>query len=264
MDLEALLPQVIATTERAADFIREQFGKVATADIITKDHNSLVSYVDREAERLLVDELRQLLPDSTFLTEEETVAQKRGAWQWIIDPLDGTTNFLHGLPHFSVSVALRHHDELVLGVVTDVTKRETFAGRRGGGVTLNGQPVRTRPNADLSAALIATGFPYYDYSRVEPFQQTLECFMRQARGVRRFGSAALDLAWVACGRYDFFFEYSLHAWDMAAGILLVEEAGGRVRDFVGGTDSLTRGDVMAGGREVFDAAAQIVMDRCRD
>ena len=264
MELDPILDQTVSIAERAADFIRGEFGKVTTADIITKDHNSLVSYVDREAEQMLVAELRELLPEATFLTEEETVDQQRGTWQWIIDPLDGTTNFLHGLPHFSVSVALRHHDELVLGVVVDVIKRETFAGRRGGGVTRNGTPVRTRPNPDLSAALIATGFPYYDYSRVEQFQQTLECFMRQARGVRRFGSAALDLAWVACGRYDFFFEYSLHAWDMAAGILLVEEAGGRVRDFNGGLDSLRRGDVMAGGAQVFEAAANIVMERCRD
>ena len=260
MNWQKILDQTTAVVERAAEFIHSEFGNVARTDILTKSQNSLVSYVDQTAERMLVEGLREVLPGSTFLTEEETVNQERGAYQWIIDPLDGTTNFLHGLPHFAVSVALRHHRDLVVGVVYDVTKREVFTAYRGGGAWLNGQKIGVSSNDRLSDALIATGFPYYDYSRVKQFHQTLERFMREARGVRRFGAAALDLAWVACGRYDFFFEYSLHAWDMAAGILLVEEAGGKVTDYVGGNDSLVRGDVMAGSSQIFGHGERIVMD----
>ena len=257
--LPQITQQTILVVHEAADFIRQEFGRVSKEDIVTKSQNSLVTYVDREAEKLLVRGLSQIIPDSKFWTEEDTIQQSEGEWQWIIDPLDGTTNFLHGIPHFSVSVALRRHGELVVGVVADVTRQETFSCYRGGGAFLNQHPIRVSPNERLADALVATGFPYYDYSRVEAFQDTLRHFMEHSRGLRRFGSAALDLAYVACGRYDFFFEYALHAWDMAAGILLVEEAGGTVRDFDGQSDSLVRGHIMAGSTHTFEEAAAIVV-----
>lgn len=256
--LTQITQQTITVTHRAAEFILREFGRVSEDDIVTKSQNSLVSYVDREAEKILVAGLSDILPGCSFWTEEDTVEHTEGPWQWIIDPLDGTTNFLHGLPHFSVSVALRHHGELVVGVVVDVTKNETFSCFRGGGAYLNDKPIRVSPTGRLADALIATGFPYYDYSLVGPFQETLQYFMEHSRGLRRFGSAALDLAYVACGRYDFFFEYALHAWDMAAGILLVEEAGGQVRDFDGNSESLVRGHIAAGSTHSFDEAMAVV------
>ena len=256
--LENLCRQSCEIIEEVAGFIRDEVGKVSTDQIETKSLNSLVSYVDKTAEERLVSKLRTLLPGSTFLTEEETVAAQEGEWQWIIDPLDGTTNFLHQLPCFAVSVALRHREEIVLGVVYEVNRRECFYAWRGGGAFLNGKPIRVSTTKTLADSLIATGFPYRDYERMRPYFVVFEQFMKKTRGLRRYGAAAVDLAYVACGRFDVFFEYGLSSWDIAAGILLVEEAGGRVSDFTGGRNFLFGGEMVAASPAVFREALEVI------
>ena len=258
MNYQELCEASLPIVKQAGAFIKEQVGKVRQGDIEEKALNSLVSYVDRKAEQLLVKGLQTLLPDATFLTEEETVQQTTGTWQWIIDPLDGTTNFLHQLPVFSVSVALRHQEQLVLGIVYEVNQEECFYAWRGGGAYLNGKRIRVTATEKLANSLIATGFPYYDYEKTDKYLEVLKYFIKNTRGVRRFGSAAVDLAYVACGRFDAFYEYSLNAWDVAAGILLVQEAGGQVSDFRGGDDYLFGKEMIASNQGVFEVVKDFV------
>lgn len=256
--LEHLCNQTARLVEAVAGFIRNEVGKVEQAQIEEKSLNSLVSYVDKTAEEKLVAGLQKILPGSVFLTEEATIATESGEFQWIIDPLDGTTNFLHQLPCFAVSVALRHHENLVLGIVHEVNHNESFYAWKGGGAFLNGKPIRVSQTGRLANSLIATGFPYRDYDRIRPYFVALEELMKRTRGLRRFGSAATDLAYVACGRFDAFFEYSLSPWDVAAGILLVQEAGGRVCDFSGGDEFLFGGELVATSGGVFEEMMALV------
>jgi len=239
-------------------FIRQELGKVKANAIETKALNSLVSYVDKEAEIQLVKGLSQLLPEATFLTEEETVQQQEGEYQWIIDPLDGTTNFLHQLPFFSISVALRHKEDLVIGIVYGVQQEECFYAWKDGGSFLNDQKITVTSTTQLADSLIATGFPYYDYDHMQAYLGILETLMQNTRGIRRLGSAALDLAYVACGRFDGYFEYSLNSWDVAAGILLVQEAGGQVSDFQGGADYLFGRQIIAANPSISPTFFQLI------
>lgn len=202
-------------------------------EIQIKGHNSLVSYVDQTAEQALVSRLSRLIEGAVFLTEEETIAQETGDWRWIIDPLDGTTNFLHGIPCYSVSVALQQMNQTVIGIVYEINHDELFYAWKDGGAFLNQKPIHVKATTSLADTLIATGFPYYDYSKTSNFLEVLELLMQKTRGVRRMGSAAVDLAYVAAGRFDAFFEYSLHPWDVAGGAFLVQEAGGWLGDFKG-------------------------------
>ena len=249
---ETLCQKARIIVEQTGNFIRAELGKVASPDIEVKSLNSLVSYVDKTAEKQLVSGLTELIPNATFLTEEETIEQRKGTYQWIIDPLDGTTNFLHQLPCFAISVALQHREETVLGIVYEINSKECFYAWQGGGAYLNEQKISVSPTSTLQESLIATGFPYYDYQWVEPYLKTLKHFMLETRGVRRFGAAAVDLAYVACGRFDAFFEYSLSPWDVAAGILLVQEAGGRVSDFKGGDNFLYGKEIIAANSGIFE------------
>jgi myo-inositol-1(or 4)-monophosphatase len=251
--LDALCCQACGLVQRVGEFIAQHLGQVAEIEV--KALNSLVSFVDRQAEQQLVEGLRQLLPESVFLTEEETVAQASGQWQWIVDPLDGTTNFLHQIPFFSISVALRRGEDLVMGIVYEVNRKELFYSWEGAsGVFLNGKPVACTQRQTLSESLLATGFPYYDFAHTQHYIQLLQDLFPRTRGLRRLGSAALDLAYVACGRFDAFFEYSLAPWDVAAGSFLVRQAGGIVTDFQGGTDYLFGRSIVAGNATGVQAA----------
>lgn len=227
-------------------FIRGEQARVSQADIQDKSFNSLVSYVDLQAEQQLVAALSRLLPEAGFITEEDTEDQRGPAYQWIIDPLDGTTNYLHGLPVFAISVALQGPTALELGVVYELGQGELFHAQRGGGAYLHDRPIRVSPAAQMADALFATGFPYQDFGRLEAFNGLMNYFFQHTRGLRRLGSAATDLAYVACGRFSGFFEYGLAPWDVAAGALLVREAGGRVTDFSGGPAYLFGGEIAAG------------------
>lgn len=258
MNLEYLCQQTRQIVTTTATFIRAELGKVQSNDIETKSLNSLVSYVDKQAEIQLVAGLKQLIPNSTFLTEEETVAQEKGDYTWIIDPLDGTTNFLHQIPTFAVSVALQHQGITILGVVYEVNRQECFYAWKEGGAFLNGQSISVSSTKKLPDSLIATGFPYYDYDRVEAYLKVLRHCMLNTRGLRRIGSAAVDLVYVACGRFDAFFEYSLNAWDLAAGAFIVQEAGGLVSDFQGGDNYLYGQELVTGNPVIFKEMVGII------
>ena len=258
MNLEQLTLETNKIVKQVGDFIQQELNQVTDNDIETKALNSLVSYVDKNAEMQLVKELKPLLPEATFLTEEETVENKSGEYTWIIDPLDGTTNFLHQLPFFSISIALQKKDEIILGVVYEVNRKECFYAWKNGGAFLNGKKIQTKKTAHLSDTLIATGFPYYDFEKIPAYLEVLTHFIKNTRGIRRFGSAALDLAYVASGRFDCFYEYSLNAWDVAAGIILVKEAGGRISDFQGGENFLFGKEMIASNPYIFEEVVAVI------
>lgn len=259
MNLAELCKQCCLIATSVGRFIRQELGRVEGQQIETKSLNSLVSYVDKQAEEQLVEALRALLPASGFLTEEETVATDTSQnLRWIIDPLDGTTNFLHQVPVFSISIALQQAGEIVLGVVYEINRQECFYAWKGGGAFLNGHPIRVSGQAQLADSLLATGFPYYDYGHLAAYMQILTYFVQHTRGIRRLGSAAVDLAYTACGRFDGFYEYGLHAWDLAAGVLLVQEAGGKVSDFKGGNNFLFGEELIAASPEVWAEMQAII------
>jgi len=258
-ELEKITLEVCDVAKQAGDFIKTNLLKVSSSDIQTKSQNSLVSYVDQEAERMIVARLQNLIPDAGFVTEEDTVDQSTSElYEWIIDPLDGTTNFLHKIPVFAVSIALRHKGEILSGVVYNIMVDECFYAWKNGGAYLNKERISISPNLDFTEALIATGFPYYDFERLEQYLSTFKELISQTRGLRRLGAAAVDLAYVACGRFDGFFEYSLHIWDIAAGVLLVKEAGGIVSDFDGGQDHLTGSEIIATSPQIYEPLKKII------
>lgn len=257
-NLEQLTRHANAAVLEVAEFLRREASRVQPGQIEEKHLNGLVSYVDRSAEEMLVERLGKLLPEAAFITEEETVEQRKSAdLCWIIDPLDGTTNYLYGLPHYSISVALQAGGELLSGIVLHVPHNELFFAWQNGGAWCNDQPIRVSRRNTMRQALVATGFPYHNFSRVEAWMQVLRTLLAEGRAVRRYGSAALDLAYVACGRFDIFFEYGLNAWDVAGGALLVQEAGGRVGDFRGGPDFIHGGEMLACNPEVYDDMLRI-------
>ncbi len=256
--LEDITKKTIKEIASVASFIRNELEQVNPQDIETKSLNSLVSYVDKNAEIQLVKKLEKIVPQATFLTEEETIAQQEGDYRWIIDPLDGTTNFLHQLPFFSISVALEHKGEIISGVVYEVMRKECFYAWKDGGAFLNQKKITVSKRSQIEDTLIATGFPYYDYRGVESYFKALEFFIKNTRGVRRFGSAALDLAYVACGRFDAYYEYSLNAWDVAAGVILVKEAGGKLSDFQGGNNYIFGKEMIAASPSVFKQTLDVV------
>ena len=244
-NLQQLCVQVQQTVTEVGEFLRKELGEVSAQQIETKSLNSLVSHVDKTAEEMLVEQLSAALPNSVFLTEEETIEQQKGEFRWIIDPLDGTTNFLHQIPVFAISVALQQNEETILGVVLEVNRKECFSAFKNGGAFLNDQPIKVKANDKLSDSLVTTGFPYYDFEREEAYFKLFRKLIHQTRGIRRLGSAAVDLCYVACGRFDAYFEYSLNAWDVAAGALIVQEAGGHVFDFSGENNFLFGKEIVA-------------------
>ncbi|MEZ4885609.1 MAG: inositol monophosphatase family protein [Chitinophagales bacterium] len=249
--LSILCKETCNIAQEVAQFIAAELDKVQTDQIEVKDLNQLVSYVDTTSEKRLIAALQKILPESGFIAEENTVAQNRNKeWQWIIDPLDGTTNFLHHIPSFAISIGLMHKEEIVLGVVLEINRMECFSAWKNGGAYLNGQPIQVSQNPLLKNGLFATGFPYYDFSIVESYLKVLQYFIRETRGIRRLGAAAVDLCYVACGRFDGFWEHSLSPWDVAAGSLIVQEAGGVVTDFKGGKDYLFGREIVASSRAI--------------
>lgn len=247
-DLAALTRDMGTIATEAGAFLLQERSQFKRDAIEYKGLNNLVSYVDKEAEKMLVARLSQLLPEAGFITEEDTTGTEadKTALNWIIDPLDGTANFIHNLPVFSVSIGLAQGSTPIAGVVYDPNRDECFSAWQGGGAYCNGDRIRVSPAVSLGESLIATGFPYYTFEQMQAYLQILESLMQKTHGLRRMGSAAIDLAYVAAGRFDAFYEYNLKSWDMAAGVLLIREAGGTVTDFAGGDEFLFRGDVVAG------------------
>ncbi|MCR8556309.1 inositol monophosphatase [Mucilaginibacter sp. BJC16-A38] len=242
---DQLTDKVIEIAKEAGSFIREQRKTFSVDKIEIKGLNDLVSYVDKTAEEMIVIGLQNILPEAGFITEEKTINKTGERYNWIIDPLDGTTNFIHGLPVYSVSIALQEYDELVIGVVYEVNQDECFYAWQGSAAYLNGNVINTSDSPDIGKSLLATGFPYYDFSKQAAYINLFTELMKSCHGLRRLGSAAVDLAYTACGRFDAFYEYNLNPWDIAAGVLIVRQAGGDVVNFKGGEEVLQTRELLA-------------------
>lgn len=245
MNYELLCNKVIAIIRLTGNFIRKESMNFNAESIEFKGLNDLVSYVDKTAEKQLVRNLVKLIPEAGFTTEEETINSKGAVYNWIIDPLDGTTNFIHGIPTYSISIALYEEDQPVIGVVYEINRGEMFYTYKGAGAFLNNREIRVSSRNPLSECLLATGFPYYQFDKQAQYMQLFSEMMQRCHGLRRIGSAATDLAYVACGRFDAFFEYNLNAWDVAAGAYLVQQAGGNILNFGGGSEFLQKREILA-------------------
>lgn len=245
MDYKSITLKVIDLAKETGHFFLEEINKVKASDIEVKGLHDFVSYVDKTAEERIVKRLSEILPESGFITEEGTITRKGEQFNWIVDPLDGTTNFLHHLPLYSVSIALMENDEIVAGVIYEPNRDECFYAWKGGKSYLNEKEISVSDQSDLKKTLLATGFPYNDYGRLEAYMALFTWFARNTAGLRRFGSAAVDLAYTACGRFEGFYEYGLHPWDVAAGVFIVQQAGGKVSDFTGGDDYIFSGELLA-------------------
>lgn len=215
------------------------------ASIEFKGLNDLVSYVDKTAEAKLVNNLAELIPGAGFTTEEDTPNSIGATYNWIIDPLDGTTNFIHGVPTYSISIALYEDGAPVIGVVYEINRAEMFYTYKGGAAFLNNREIRVSNRPALSESLLATGFPYYQFDKQAAYMQLLAELMQKTHGLRRIGSAAVDLAYVACGRFDAFFEYNLNSYDVAGGAYLVQQAGGNIMNFSGGAEFIAQREILA-------------------
>jgi len=233
MNYKELCNDVIEIARRTGKFFLSEINNVQSADIQHKGLHDFVSYVDVAAEKQIVEFLKERLPEAGFIAEEGTSLIRGKRFNWIIDPLDGTTNFLHRIPLYSVSIALIEDDELVIGVVYEPNLDECFSAYKDGPAMLNGKQIQVSKITELDNALLATGFPYTDYGKLEGYMELFTYFARHTSGLRRLGSAAVDLAYTACGRYDGFYEYGLKPWDVAAGAFIVKQAGGTVSDFSG-------------------------------
>ncbi len=246
VNTKKLIHEVIAISKEAGKFLKKEAAGFTPDMIELKGHNNLVSYVDKACEKLIVEKLKEILPEAGFITEEGTAESNGEQLLWVIDPLDGTTNFVHGLPVFSVSIALVKGSESILGVVYEVNREECFHAVKGEGAFCNGRPIAVSKATKISESLLATGFPYNDFGKMMPYLNIMNDLMKSSHGLRRMGSAAVDLAYVACGRFEGFFEFNLNSWDVAAGVLLVTEAGGTVTDFKGGSNYIFGKELIAG------------------
>ncbi|MDR6237507.1 inositol monophosphatase family protein [Aureibacter tunicatorum] len=255
--IDQIVSETIEVAKKAGRFIRKESEGFDSSKIETKGLHDLVSYVDRNAEKIIIEGLQEILPESGFLTEEGMIESERKEYTWIVDPLDGTTNFLHGLPIYAVSIALMHNDELLLGVVFEPNRDEVFSAIKGKGAFCNGERISVSDKSDLGESLIATGFPFTYFEHLDSYLKILESLMRSTHGIRRMGTAAVDLVYVACGRMDAFFEYNLKPWDVAAGALIVSEAGGQVSDFHAGGDYVFGKEIVAGGNVTKQLLASI-------
>ncbi len=250
--------QVIDLVKKVGVFILENQKKISSELIENKGLHDFVTYVDKTAEKQLVEELKLIMPEAGFIAEEGTETYKGEKYNWIIDPLDGTTNYIHGISPFAISIALMRNDKLVMGVIYEISLKECFYAWEGSDAFLNGNKIQVSEAKTINESLISTGFPYYDYHRMDEFMNSLSYFVENSHGVRRLGSAATDLAYVACGRFESFYEYSLSPWDVAAGAFIVERAGGKVCDFSGGDNYVFGKEIIAANSNTFDEFVNII------
>lgn len=248
----------VRAARSAGDIIARSADRIDTLNIVNKAENDFVSEVDHRAEQEIIKTIQKAFPGHSILAEESGV-HAGDDYQWIIDPLDGTTNFLHGFPQFAVSIALKHKNRLEQAVVYDPLRQEMFTASRGEGARLNGQRLRVTKRNSLKGALLGTGIPFRaDFKYLDEYLEMLKALLPGSAGIRRPGSAALDLAYLAAGRLDGFWEFGLNSWDMAAGVLLVEEAGGLVSDFNGGFTHMETGNIVAASPKLFKSMLQAI------
>ncbi len=265
MDLKSIDLEVVDLCRSVAAFIRTERENFDNTRIEQKEKfNNLVSYVDKESEKKLVTVLSKILPQAGFITEEGTVEQSQSnEYNWIIDPLDGTTNFLHGLPVYAISIGLAYRQEVILGVVHDVVHNDSYHAIKDGSAYCNEKAIRVTASKALSETLLATGFPYFQFDKTEAYLDIIKTFLDKTHGIRRLGSAAMDLAYVASGKLDGFFEYNLNPWDVAAGTFIVKQAGGKVTDFKGGDNFLFGGELCASNTNIHSEMLKVIRENWR-
>jgi myo-inositol-1(or 4)-monophosphatase len=260
MDVERICYYTAELVKNTGLFIARERENFSMESVQSKGEHDFVTYVDKSSEERLVEGLKNILPGAGFITEEGTNTQKGKLFNWVIDPLDGTTNFIHGAPPYAISVALMEGSQVILGIVYEITSSEMFYSYQGAPAFLNGKNIQVSSVKKVTDSLIATGFPYTKFERIDAFLQSLEYFFIHSHGVRRLGSAATDLAYVACGRYDTFYEYNLNSWDVAAGAFIVQQAGGKVSDFKAGENYIFGNEIIAANAILFSEFRQLVGD----
>lgn len=255
-----MLNVAVKAARRAGAIINRASNDLDKLTVERKSHNDFVSEVDRAAEQTIIDTIRESYPQHSILAEESgaSVTSAESEYQWIIDPLDGTTNFLHGFPQYCVSIALSVKGVVSHGAIFDPTRNDLFTATRGAGAFLNERRIRVSKTRDMKDSLIGTGFPFREFANFDKYIAMFKEVGTKSAGIRRPGSAALDLAYVACGRYDGFWEMGLHPWDMAAGGLMILEAGGLITDFNGDGDFMSAGNVVTATPKVFPQLLQII------
>lgn len=258
MNLKQICIDIEEIASEAGRFIMHESERFDIGSTEMKGLNDFVTYVDRGAEKLLVERLGKLIPSAGFLVEENTSTARGEKYCWVVDPLDGTTNFIHRIYPFALSIALTENDETIAGVVFEASGKETFTAWKGGGAWLNGKRIHVSSVSSSSRSFIATGFPYKDFSRLTQYLECLNFLLKNTTGVRRMGSASIDLSYVACGRFDLFFEYGLNPWDIAAGRLLVKEAGGIISDFSGRQENVTGAEIIGANASVYQELLKII------
>ncbi len=258
IDYRSICMDICNLARDAGRYIQQQASKIHTEQIEEKSAHNYVTYVDKNVEEMLVTGLRKVLPQAGFITEEDTDSTVGERFQWIIDPLDGTTNFIHRVPVYCVSIALQENTEIVAGVIYEVNLDECFYAWKGSPAYLNNSEIQISRTINFDTSLLATGFPYYDYGRMEEYLDVFREMMKSTAGLRRLGSAAADMAYVAAGRFDGFYEYGLHPWDVAAGIIIVKQAGGVVTDFKGGDNALFGKELICGNRHIHKEMHSII------
>lgn len=259
--MEPMLTVALNAARKAGEILVQSFERVDRIEIEEKGRNDYVSSVDRKVESELFYHLKKAYPEHRFTGEESgSFGPEDAEYEWIIDPLDGTTNFLHSIPHFAISIACLYKGQLQHALVIDPIKREEFAASKGRGATLNERRIRVSPRVGLDGALIGTGIPFNGFAleHIDEFSNCMKDVASKTAGIRRPGSAALDLAYVAAGRFDGFWEMNLKPWDIAGGMLLVKEAGGMMSDFRGGNEMLNSGNIVCASPKVFKPLLQIV------
>ena len=256
-----MLNTAVKAARKAGSIITRASFDLDKLTVRRKQQNDFVSEVDQAAEEAIISVLREAYPDHGILAEESGYRDRGAEFQWVIDPLDGTTNFLHGNPQYCVSIALLHKGALNQAVVFDPTRNELFTASKGVGAYLNDRRIRASKTDKIEDALLGTGFPFKEIGHVDEYLVMLRNAMKTCAGVRRPGAAALDLAWVACGRIDGFWEMGLSPWDMAAGALLIREAGGLVGDFAGEDRFLESGRIVAANSKIFAALLRLLHEK---
>jgi myo-inositol-1(or 4)-monophosphatase len=252
------MTEVLEFTQNLGDVLLEQRKGLKSQNIEHKGLHDLVTNLDKYSEKKLVDFLGELVPDSGFIAEEGTSTKVGKEYNWIIDPIDGTTNFVHGLPCFAISIALQQKNKTILGLVHEMNLRESFYAFEGGEAYLNGHIIKVSKTKDLNHSLIATGFPYSDYGKTDPYLEVFKEVMQKSRGLRRLGSAATDLVYVAAGRFEAFYEYGLSPWDVAAGGYILQKAGGLVTEFSGKEDYIFGKTLIASNNFVYDELKEVI------
>ena len=256
-----MLNIAIRAAHNAGDFIVRKINKLPDLKVEVKALNDYVSEVDREAEARIIEDLIKAFPGHSILAEESGIIEGKDEYRWIIDPLDGTTNYLHGFPHYAVSIACEHRGRMEHGVIYDPFKQELFTASRGDGAMLNNRRIRVTNLKTIKGALIATGFPFKNPAQLSDFLKLFNAFFTSVSDIRRAGSAALDLAYVAAGRLDGYWESGLNAWDLAAGALIVRESGGIVTDYRGDGHFLENGQVVAGNPRIIADMLRIIQQQ---